>query len=361
MRIALVHDSFTQLGGAERVIEVLHEIFPQAPVYTLVFDKKFEPQYGRWQIKTSWLQTFYRIFPRFQYLLPLIPMAVSSLDFSNFDCVISSSSGFVKNIKVPKNTIHINYCHTPTRFLWSEPTYVNEEVPLVLRPFVRLLLRWIKNWDFQGAQRVSRFLANSVEVQKRIQQFYHRSSVVLYPPIDTQFWRKTKSVKEDYFLLAGRLHAHKKSEIIVKVFNKLGLPLHVVGTGRQESYLRAIANKNIKFLGRVRDEELRDEYSGALALVYPQVEDFGMMPLEAAACGTASIGLAKGGSLETIVPGVTGELFNDYSGGELEQIIKEWDWTKYDEQKLRMHAERFGKPQFEMKIKEFVFSDAYSR
>ncbi|HVY67854.1 MAG TPA: glycosyltransferase, partial [Patescibacteria group bacterium] len=311
MRIALAHDSFTQLGGAERVLEALHELFPDAPVFTLAFDPQFRQRYRSWNIQTSGLQPLFLAWPHLGHWLPLIPWAVDSLNFGLYDVVISSSSGFIKNIAVPEGCRHIDYCHTPMRFLWTEPDYVRQEVPLPLRPFARLLLQRLKDWDLRGARRVTEFIANSREVQSRISRYYGRDSVVVYPFVDTDFWHPSRS-KKDYFLLAGRLQAHKNNEIIIRVFSELGLPLRVAGTGRQEKYLRGIAGPNISFLGRISDEQLRDEYSGALAYLYPQLEDFGLMPLEAAACGTPTLAYGRGGALETIAAGVTGEFFRSY-------------------------------------------------
>src|ERR1051326_3714298 len=282
MRIALAHDSFTQLGGAEKVLEDLHQVFPDAPIFTLVFDNKFKSKYQNWDIRISWLQGLYNFLPKLQYLFPLIPSAVSSLNFSGYDVVISSSSSWIKNISVSKNCVHINYCHTPTRFLWSDAEYVNQEVPAALKWLIKPFLAWMRKWDYRGAQRVNYFIANSLEVQKRIKEYYGRDSEVIYPGVDTNFWKPT-TAKQDYFLIVGRLQAHKKNDLIVELFNELGLPLHIAGIGRQENYLRSIAKNNIKFLGRISDEQLRDEYSGAKAVIFPQVEDFGLVPIEAAA------------------------------------------------------------------------------
>ena len=404
MRIALAHDSFTQLGGAERVIEALHELYPEAPVFTLVFDPKFREKYKGWDIRTSGLQTLFLTLGKLQYLLPLIPWGVDSLDFSGFDVVISSSSGFIKNIRVPKTCGHLNYCHTPTRFLWSNSDYVKQEVPFFLRPFVNILLRRLKDWDFRGAQRVTKFIANSKEVKNRITKYYNRDSEIIYPLIDAEFWRPTASTiarrsvaddeailfqgkiaapspstglamtsKQNYFLLGGRLQAHKNNELIVQIFNELGKPLHIFGTGRQEKYLKSIAKSNIKFLGRITDEQLRDEYNGALGFVYPQLEDFGLMPLEAAACGTATLAYGQGGALETVIPGVTGEFFGqdvvspvmgcpekqtaDKSANyknQIRQLILDWNTQKYLANNLRAQAEKFTKEKFKQQILGFT-------
>ncbi len=353
LKIALAHDSLTQLGGAERVLEALHEMFPQAPVFVLAQDKKLKDIYKSWDIRTSWLQVFFNFFPKLQYYLPFIPLAVSSLDFSGYDLVISTSSGFIKNINVPKNCTHINYCHTPARFLWSEPEYVNQEAPYILRPIARFCIKLMKKWDYNGAQRVKYFISNSAEVQKRVKQFYDRESAIIYPFVDLAFWEPTAE-KQDYFLLAGRLQAHKKNELVIEIFNELGLTLHVAGTGRQEEYLKSIAKSNIKFLGKISDAQLRNEYSGALAYIYPQVEDFGLMPLEASACGTATLALNKGGSLETIVPGVTGEFFSSYDKAEIKQAILAWDYKKYSKENLQQQAKKFGKEKFKNEFTEFL-------
>ena len=415
MKIALAHDSFTQAGGAERVVEALHELYPQAPVFTLVFDPKFRFKYKDWDIRTSGLQTLFLSLGKFQYLLPLIPWGVDNLDFSGYDLVISSSSGFIKNIRVPKNCVHINYCHTPTRFLWSNPDYIKQEVPVILRPAAGILLKKLEAWDFRGAQRVGKFIANSKEVQSRIKKYYNRDSEIIYPFVDVNFWHTTSANviarsasdeaisnqekiasaalamthKQDYFLLAGRLQAHKKNDLIVEIFSALGgsasggneskINLHIAGTGRQEAYLKSIAKANITFLGQVTDEQLRDEYSGARAYIYPQLEDFGLMPLEAAACGTATLAFGHGGALETIVPGVTGEFFGiddvlqssgrvvapfmglskepDKSGNykdQIKQLILSWNPQKYTTDNLRVQAEKFSKEKFKEQVLEFT-------
>ncbi len=355
LNIALAHDSLTQLGGAERVLEALHEIFPQAPVFVLVQDKKLKDKYKKWDIRTSWLQIFYNFLPKLQYFLPLIPLATKSLNFEGYDLIISSSSSWVKNIAFPKKTIHVDYCHTPTRFLWIDKDYVSQEAPKLLRPVLPPILNLMKKWDYRGAQRVTNFIANSAEVKKRINDVYNRSSEVIYPFIETEFWKPTKP-KGTYFLLAGRLQAHKKNKLFIELFNELGLPLHVVGTGRQEDYLKTIAKPNTQFLGRITDENLRDEYSGALGFLYPQIEDFGLMPLEAAACGTATLALNQGGSLETIVPGVTGEFFTSYDRQEIKKAVLAWNYKKYSLENLQQQAKKFTKEKFKNNIINFIES-----
>jgi glycosyltransferase involved in cell wall biosynthesis len=233
---------------------------------------------------------------------------------------------------------------------------VDQEAPKLLSPLVKIFLSWMKKWDYKGAQRVNYFIANSLEVQKRIKEYYHRDSKIIYPFIDVSFWQTSEpsknsdGKKRDYFLLAGRLQAHKKNDLIVEAFNELGLPLHVVGTGRQEEYLKSIAQQNVSFYGKVSDEELRKQYAGALAFIYPQVEDFGIMPLEAAACGTPTLAFAKGGSLETVVAGQTGDFFYSYDKEEIKRAIRSWQPEKYNLETLQSQAKKFSKEQFKIKF-----------
>lgn len=353
MKIALAHDSFTQMGGAERVISVLHETFPGAPVFTLVFDPKFKQKYRGWDIRTSRLQTLYLALGKLQYLLPLIPWGVDSLDFSGYDFILSSSSGFIKNLRAPKSAIHIDYCHTPTRFLWQDNGYLRQEVPTYLLPLARVFLARMKKWDSRGAEKVSYFIANSLEVQKRIKKFYNRDSKVIYPSVDVGFWHPTKP-KSDYFLIAGRLQGHKSNDVIVKIFNDFGKPLHIAGAGRQEAYLKSIAKPNISFLGNISDEQLRDEYSGAVGYIYPQLEDFGLMPLEAMACGTATLAYGQGGALETVIPGQTGELFDSYDESKIKFLVSSWNFKKYSADVLRSQAEKFSKTDFQKNLLNFI-------
>jgi len=355
MKIALAHDSFTQMGGAERVAAALHELFPESVVYTTVVDERLRSGLKGWRIHTSLMQGLYSFYPHFQRLFPFIPIAFALAAPVEADVLISSSSSYAKGLKLRPQTTHISYCHTPTRFLWLDASHAEQEIHPVLRPLARAYFRWLRRWDLKHARRVNYFIANSLEVQKRIKNCYSKDSTIIHPFVDTVFWQATRP-KQDYFLIAGRLQRAKNHDIVVKVFNKNGLPLHVVGSGRYEKYLRSIAGPNVKFLGRLDDAGLRDEYSGARGFIYPQLEDFGMMPLEAAACGTATIALARGGSLETVIPDVTGKLIDPMDKFALSQAVAEWNPAAYDTNQLRAQAQRFSKEQFKSKIGEFITS-----
>jgi glycosyltransferase involved in cell wall biosynthesis len=381
MHVVLAHDSFTQLGGAERVFLEMANMYPEAPIYVVVADPKILaqlPESIRDRVHTSPLQGVYNLYPKFQHLLPLIPLALWYTSIPKCDVLLSSSSAFAKGFRKPKGAVHIDYCHTPTRFLWSDRSYIGQEVPWLLRPLANLFLGWMRRWDLRVTKQIDLFLANSKEVQERIQKYYGRTSELVYPFVDTEFWKpgeatgsnleiqNSKSMPDSnasspdvatspkYFLIAGRLHAHKCNDLVIRVFNKLGFSLHVVGSGRDEEHLRSIAGPKVKFLGRLDDVGLREEYRGAEAYVWPQLEDFGIMPLEAAGCGTPTIAANVGGALETVVAGKTGEFFEYTNEADLERVLLSFDATKYDLGSLVAQAEKFSLAEFQSKIQDSI-------
>jgi glycosyltransferase involved in cell wall biosynthesis len=354
MKVALAHDSLTQFGGAERVLQALHEIYPDAPVFTLVYGQKLKEHFEGWQIISSPLQYLYNFLPRLQFMLPFIPLALHFFDFSEFDLVISSSSTFIKAIHLPKNVLHINYCHTPARFLWMDTEqYLKDEVPAFLRLFLKIYLIWMRQWDYQAAQRVDFFIANSMNVQKRIQRYYNRESKVIYPFVDLNSFYPS-APKEDYYLLAGRLQPYKNGHLVIEVFNKLSKPLHVVGIGRAKFKLEKMSKENIQFLGKVSHEVLRNELSAAKAFIFPQEEDFGLLPIEANACGTAIIALGKGGVLESQIAGKTAVFFYENNAAALLQAIEKFEESKFLSEDIFGQAQKFSKEHFKNNIYEFV-------
>ncbi len=332
------------------------------------------PESIRARVHTTALQSLYGIYGKFQHLLPFIPTVLATTRLPQCDVLLSSSSAFAKGFRKPNGAKHINYCHTPTRFLWSDREYIEQEVPWIVRWPAKLFLRWFKRWDLRAAGNVDVFLANSTETQARIKKYYGRDSEVVYPFVDMEFWSQGDSEKwtvksvqaasknsvsgvtTTYFLIAGRLHAHKHNELVVEVCTELGLQLHVVGAGRDEEHLKSIAGPTVTFLGRVSDEQLRNEFANAQAYVYPQLEDFGLMPVEAAAAGTPTIGISEGGSRETIVPGVTGEWFARGNKDELKVLLQKWDKSRYSVEDLRKHASKFSKEKFQQQLTEVINS-----
>lgn len=358
MDIVLAHDSFTQFGGAERLFLEVCKLYPEAPIYTLVVDKRIAqelPASVQKRIHTSPLQWLYDIYPKFQHLVPFIPLALWLTRIPECKVLLSFSSAFVKGLRKPAGSTHVDYCHTPTRFLWSDPEYVEEETPKFLLPLAKLFFWWMKGWDLRVAKRVDVFLANSKEVQARIKKYYERESQVVYPFVDVSFWQKEDgAVKQDYFLIAGRLHAHKGNDLVVKACTELGLPLHVAGQGRDEERLKSLAGLTVKFLGRPTDEELRKEYQGAKAYVFPQLEDFGMMPLEAQGSGTPVIAANVGGALETVVAGKTGEFFKFKDYEDLKRVLQGFDPSRYDRGVLAAQAKKFDIAIFKQEMQQVV-------
>jgi glycosyltransferase involved in cell wall biosynthesis len=353
IKIVLAHDSFTQFGGGERVIKTIHEVYPHSPIYTLASNPKVESYLDGAIVKTSALQKLYKLFPHLQVWFVLVPIILKFFKIEDTDVLLSSSSAYIKGLNKPRGSIHINYCHTPTRFLWNDAVYAEEEIHPILRPFMRMYFWWLRRWDLRAASGVDYFIANSKEVQQRIKKYYNRDSEVIYPGVDTEFWVPTIK-KKDYFLIAGRITPYKGYDTIIKIFNELKLPLHVVGEGRYQNYLKSIAKPNVTFYGKISDEALRDQYSGALAFIYPQVEDFGLMPIEASSCGTPTIALAKAGSLETVIAGVTGELLTEFSVETLQPIIQKIYAHQYHQESMQLHAQKFSKTKFQTQIKQFV-------
>jgi glycosyltransferase involved in cell wall biosynthesis len=296
LKVALVHDSLVQYGGAEKTLKVLADMFPESPIYTSIYDKeKFQSHFSANRIRTSRLQNFPGfIKKRYKFLLPFLPTVFEEFDFTDFDLVISSSSSFAKGIVLPVHALHINYCHTPTRFLWdSTHTYLKAQ--RLIFPFnliARGLLHKTRIWDRAAAERVDHFIANSKNTARRISKYYRKDSVIIHPPIEV---KKTqmKSEHADFFLIVSRLEKYKHIDIAVKAFNQLPKrKLIIIGDGSQKNKLQQIARDNIQFLGYKNDEVTREYYKNCRAFIATSKdEDFGMTPLEAMAAGKPILAL----------------------------------------------------------------------
>jgi len=284
-------------------------------------------------------------------LIPLMPLAFEQFDFSRYDIVISSSTSAAKGIITRPGTCHISYCNTPTRYLW-EPSIDRRASDSWLKRRINHKLRL---WDVVAAERVDYFLANSKNVAKRIKKFYRRDSEVIYPPVDIDYFRSTgKNKKDDFYLFVGRLIPYKRADLLIEVFNKLGLELRIIGSGSEENKLRAKAKNNIKFLGRTPDKELLENLKSAQAVIFPSEEDFGIVPVEAMACGTPVIVFGAGGALETVISGKTGEFFRRQTPEALIEVIKNFKPEKYKLKDLRCQAEKFSAEIFRKNFKKTV-------
>ena len=367
MRVALVHEYLNQFGGAERMLLTLCAIFPDAPIYTLFYDKDatggvFESR----DVRTSFLQNtpfvkkYHRGFPL------LMPLAIEQFDFSDFEVVISISASFAKGVITKPHTKHICICLTPPRFLWDNSQKFVEEFgyPKLIRNILPPFISYLRVWDIEASYRVDEFWAISEFIKERIKKYYSKDSQIIYPPVDVSKFKiqNSKFEIQDYYLMVGRLVAYKRFDLGVKAFNKLGLPLKIVGIGPELKKLKKMTYPNIQFLGLVSDDRLADLYSKAKALVFPQEEDFGIVPLEAMASGRPVIAFRSGGAMETIVDlekvktlgirGPTGMFFDEQTVDSLVYVVKNFDASKFDPQICREQAEKFDVSIFKQKILE---------
>lgn len=355
MKIALVHDWLNQFGGAEQVLSALHQIFPEAPIYTSIYWPQAMPsEWCTWDIRPTWLDRLPLIHRRHQPYLPLYPLAFGGVDLSDYDVVISNKSAFCHGVRTGPRALHICYCLTPTRFLWQYETYIQEErVGPLARVFLPAAIELLKRWDFAAAQRVEHFIAISQMVRQRIARFYRRDSTVIHPPVEVERFRLAAD-PDDYFIVVSRLVPYKRIDLAVHAFSELKLPLLVIGDGRDRPRLESLAGPSVRFLGRLPNGQVAHYLSRARALVFPGEEDFGIAPLEAQACGRPVIAYAGGGALETVQEGVSGVLFNEPSIAALVATIQSFDHRHFDPAAIREHARRFDVHTFQEKLRTFI-------
>lgn len=356
MKVALVHDHLIQIGGAEKVLQVLARMYPDAPIFTLLYEEKnMNGLFPKDRIRPSFLQKWPLALSHYQWYLPLMPHATESYDLSGFDLVISSASGMAKGVITGPETTHICYCHTPTRYLWS---HTHEHLKTLKRnrltkygiyPFLPSL----RTWDFQAAQRPNFMVANSETVKARIEKYYHRDSTVIFPPVETKKFSVSEKPGE-YFLIGGRLVAYKRYDIAIRAMNAIGARLKVFGTGPEEKFLRSIAKPNIEFVGPVDDVVKAELYKNAIAFLHPHVEDFGITAVESMASGRPVIAFGEGGAAETVVPGLTGLFMGEQTPESLLSAIDKFRPQDFDPKKIAEHAENFSEERFIERMSAFV-------
>ncbi|MFA5107160.1 MAG: glycosyltransferase [Patescibacteria group bacterium] len=356
MKIALIHEHLAQDGGAERVLQAFQELYPDAPTYTLVYDRKrANPSFRDRKIYTSFIQKIPLGLRHYQWFLPWMPTAVEHYDLSEYDVILSSCSAFAKGVITRPDSIHICYCHSPTRYLWSDTySYVQElRYPLLIKKLIPFILPRIRLWDQLAAQRVDEFIANSQSVRQRIAKYYRRSSEVIYPPVEMRNFQVSDGY-DNYFLIGGRLVPYKRYDLAVHAFNQLGLPLKIFGDGPEEKRLRKIAKANIEFLGPVSEQQKAQLMRRAKAFIYPQEEDFGITAIEAMAAGRPVIAFAKGGALDTVVENKTGIFFADQHWAALADAVLRFKPETFDPAVIRAHAETFNQDRFKEQIGKLV-------
>jgi len=361
MKTAIVHDYLNQFGGAERVLEVFHKIFPQAPIFTLFYDPNALPQYRYWDIRPSFLNKIPFTRQKYRSFMPLFPFLISTFDLRGFDCVITLTHAWGKGIRVPKGARHICFCHTPIRYFWDlyDEYRHSRHLSPVMQAALPLFAGPIRRWDVNTSKSVEGFIAVSHTVADRIKRIYNREAVIINPPVDTSFFVPAESDHGDYFLTVARLKEYKKVDIITEAFNHLGLPLKIIGSGELLESFRKSARSNIEFVGAVSDEELRVYYQRCRAFVFAANEDFGLVALEAQACGRPVIAYGKGGLLETVVEPDTGLFYKEQSAPSLIDAIKKFEKMDFSPDKIRQNALRFDTAVFEKNIRGY-FNGALS-
>ena len=358
MKVALVHDYLTQLGGAERVLFALAHAYPGASIYALLYDPK---EMSGYLANRNARASFLNKLPEFiksnkRLLLPFLPWAIESFDLSEYDLIISSSSAFAKGVIKSPKAVHICYCHAPARFLWDykDAYQKDNHFGVLARFFANLIIPRLRKWDKASADRVDFWIANSKTTQARIKKYYGKDSVVIYPPLKCLESRSLNIA--DYFFIAARLSAYKKIDIVIEAFNDLGWPLVIAGEGPERERLENMAGKNVKFLGFVPDEELGGYYASSKAFILANEEDFGLSALEAASFGKPVLAYKKGGATEWLEEGITGEFFESQTKEAVIEVLRKMATRNfsYNSERAREVAQKFSENEFCKNIINFV-------
>lgn len=359
MRLAITADWLTTAGGAEHVINELHTLWPEAPIFTTVAAPERLGALGQANIRTSSLQPWYRLIKRHQLLLTWMPAAMEAIDLSGYDVILSSSHAVGKGIVPPAGSVHVCYCHTPMRYAWEmEEQYLQDfRVPQLLRPLLRRELAKLRAWDLTAAKRTDRFIANSSQTAERISRIYGREAVIIPPPVADRYFAaplRVSPASEPYFIAMGRFVPYKRFDLLIEAANELQFPLWIAGQGKDESRLKAMAGPTVRFLGYVSDDALPALVAGAEGFLFPQLEDAGLVLLEAMACGTPAIAYAEGGSVDAIVPGETGVFLQAQTVESFATALAEFRNHTFNREAIRRHAERFSRARFENAIRSEI-------
>ena len=352
MSLALAHEYFSAHGGAERVVEVFHRLHPEAPVYTFFHDRRAYGPLPGYDLRTSFLQSVPLGGGMHRALLPLYPRAAAGLRVAaGTELLLTSTSAFIKCLSVPDETVHLAYCHSPTRYLWDwSEQYLAEEVPAPLQGMVRSLLPGLRDADLRGAKRVDHWIANSDVVRARIKRYYGRDSEVIHPPVDVDAFTAAAQ-RGDFWVIVSRLSAYKRVDVAVKAFNEVGMRLIVVGDGRERSALERVARDNVTFAGRVDDETVKQLLGSARGFIFPAEDDFGIVCVEALASGAPVVALGRGGATEIVRDGVDGALVPEPDPQLFAAAVQRIEQAGLDPQELRRSARRFDVSRFESRIR----------
>lgn len=355
-RIALVHDWLTGMRGGEKCLEVLCELYPGAPIHTLVaYPEKVSETIRRHEIRSSFLQKLPGAERRYRSFLPLFPAAIQRFDFRDFDLILSSSHAVAKGVRVPPHALHISYVHTPMRYIWDmfDQYFNRATVGSVQLALIRLVAARLRKWDVRTADRVHHFIANSRYVAERIRRIYGRESTVIYPPVDVG--RFSLSDRNDGgFLVVSALVPYKRVDLAVEAATREQLPLRVIGDGPERNRLEAMAGPTVRFEGWVDDAAIERAYASCQALLFPGEEDFGIVPVEAMACGKPVIAFGRGGAMETVIDGLSGLHFPEQTAASLAEAIGRFAGRRFDAAAIRSHAETFDRAIYRDRMSAFI-------
>jgi glycosyltransferase involved in cell wall biosynthesis len=358
-KVAIVCDWLTGIGGAERVVLELHHLFPEAPIYTSQYNPKAIDWFKDADVRTLWLQHLPKSFKKF---LPLLrTRAFGKLDLSEYDLVISSSGAEAKGVKTGSNTTHITYCHAPTHYYWERyEQYLKHPGFGILNPMARLGLRLfvgpLRRWDYQAAQKPDYFIANSSYTKRQIKKYYGRDSKVVHPPVDIERFKPNAKTNRVGFLIAGRQTPYKRFDLAVAACTELNFPLTVIGNGPDHDKLVKMAGPRVTFLTRVSDEQMPHYFQSAEAFIFPGVDDFGIVAVEALAAGASVIAYKDGGALDYVKDGKTGLFFDEPTVDSLEETIKKFNFSKFNSNAITKSIQKFSEKSFAKNIQKYIDS-----
>ncbi|MBF0289028.1 MAG: glycosyltransferase [SAR324 cluster bacterium] len=352
-KVALVHDWLNGMRGGEKCLEVFCEIFPDADLYTLLYEEgTLSATIEEMSIIPSFIQKLPYSFKRYRHYLPLFPIAIERFNLNDYDLILSSSHCVAKGVRHHGKPYHISYIHAPMRYMWGlfDTYFGPQKTNLAVRTIAKAIRPYLQQWDLKSSNRVHTFLCNSKNIQNRILEIYHRDSTVIHPPVDLSSFPAGNG-KKNFYLMVGAFAPNKRVDLAIKVFNNLKHPLKIVGSGQDEAYCRSIADSNIEFLGNVDDRTISQLYQEAKAFIFPGEDDFGITPLEAQASGTPVIAFAKGGALETVTE-ETGIFFNEQTVESLETAVVQFEDQKkiFSTEKCVQQARRFSRERFKQEI-----------
>lgn len=354
-KTAIIHDWICNYGGAERVLECLLKIMPDSPVFIGCYmENQLSPMLKRVEFHPSVLQKRQnQNKDNHTKFLPFMPTAFEEFDLNEYDIVVSDSSCCAKGVITNPNTLHICYCHTPMRYLYEFYYEYTEDMNPLKRKILKYFMNYLRVWDVVSANRVDYFVANAHNVANRIRKHYKREAAVIYPPVNIEYLRPAEE-NGNYYLCVSRIIKHKRIDLVVEAFNRLERELYIIGSGSELAVLKKKAEKNIHFMGRLSDEEVRDYYSQCRAFIFPTEEDFGITPVEAQACGRPVIAYAKGGAMETVIDGKTGVLFKEQNAESLMAAVQRFESMDFERKVCRENAEKFGQEDFMNSMKDFI-------